>query len=74
MNEIKKYFRRLKALKRQAGFTLLIAALIASVVLSIASAIFSITQKQIALASLSQQSQYAFYAADTAAEVRALLG
>ncbi len=52
----------------QAGFTLLIAALIASIVLSLASAIFDIAQKQVALASLSQQSQYAFYAADTAAE------
>jgi hypothetical protein len=52
----------------QRGFTLLIAALIASIVLSLASAIFDIAQKQIALASLSQQSQYAFYAADTAAE------
>jgi hypothetical protein len=54
--------------RRQAGFTLLIAALVASIVLSIASAIFDIAQKQVALASLSQQSQYAFYAADTAAE------
>jgi hypothetical protein len=68
MNEIKRYVKNLTGLKRQAGFTLLIAALVASIVLSIASAIFSISQKQIALASLSQQSQYAFYAADTAAE------
>ena len=52
----------------ERGFTLLLAALIASVVLSIASAIFSIAQKQVTLASLSQQSQYAFYAADTGAE------
>ncbi len=52
----------------QRGFTLLIAALVASVVLSLASAIFSIAQKQVTLASLSQQSQYAFYAADTGAE------
>ena len=47
---------------------MLIAALIASVVLYFASAIFSIAQKQITLASFSQQSQYAFYAADSAAE------
>ena len=53
---------------RQRGFTLLIAALVASIVLSFASAIFDIAQKQVALASLSQQSQYAFYAADTGAE------
>jgi hypothetical protein len=59
MNQIKNYLKYLSRLPRQAGFT---------IVLTIASAIFSITQKQITLASLSQQSQYAFYAADTAAE------
>lgn len=53
---------------KKRGFTLLLAALIASIVLSFAAAIFSIAQKQVVLASLSQQSQYAFYAADTAAE------
>jgi hypothetical protein len=75
MNELKKYILGLTGHRRQAvpsgrqaGFTLLIAALVASIVLTIASAIFSITQKQIVLASLSQQSQYAFYAADTASE------
>src|SRR5665213_4595290 len=61
-------FKRPRYSRRQAGFTLLIAALVASIVLSLASAIFDIAQKQVALASLSQQSQYAFYAADTAAE------
>jgi hypothetical protein len=65
---IKKYLKRFSSTSRQAGFTLLIAALVASIVLSIASAIFSIAQKQIVLASLSQQSQYAFYVADTASE------
>ena len=54
--------------RRQAGFTLLLAALIASIVLTLASAIFSIAKKQVTLASLSQQSQYAFYAADSGAE------
>jgi hypothetical protein len=53
---------------KQRGFTLLLAALIAAIVLSLASAIFSIAQKQVNLASLSQQSQYAFYAADTGSE------
>ncbi len=53
---------------RQRGFTLLLAALVAAIVLMLATAIFSIAQKQATLASLSQQSQYAFYAADTAAE------
>ena len=79
INEIKKHILGLTGLKRHGvpalrsfqrsrGFTLLIAALIASIVLTIASAIFSITQKQITLASLSQQSQYAFFVADTASE------
>ena len=53
---------------KQRGFTLLLAALIASIMLSLASAIFSIATKQNTLASLSQQSQYAFYAADSGAE------
>jgi len=53
---------------KQRGFTLLLAALISAIVLSLASAIFSIAKKQVTLASLSQQSQYAFYAADTGAE------
>lgn len=52
----------------QRGFTLLLAALISAIVLSLASALFSIAKKQVTLASLSQQSQYAFYAADTGAE------
>ena len=53
---------------KQRGFTLLLAALISAIVLMLASAIFSIAKKQVVLASLSQQSQYAFYAADTGAE------
>ncbi|HUO56283.1 MAG TPA: pilus assembly PilX N-terminal domain-containing protein [Candidatus Paceibacterota bacterium] len=50
------------------GFALLIAAMVAAVVLLIASSIFDIAQKQVILASISQQSQYAFFAADTGAE------
>lgn len=50
------------------GFTLLLAALVASVVLSIGSAVFSIALKQVALSSVGRNSQFAFYAADTAAE------
>lgn len=54
--------------KSQAGFTLLLAALIASIVLSIGSAIFEIAQKEVTLSSAGRDSQFAFYAADTAAE------
>lgn len=53
---------------RQRGFTLLLAALIASIVLVLSSSIFSIAQKQVRLSSIGRDSQFAFYAADTAAE------
>ena len=65
---IKNLRARVLSPSSKRGFTLLIAALVASIVLTLASAIFDIAQKQVTLASLSQQSQYAFYAADTAAE------
>jgi len=52
----------------QKGFTLLLAALIASIVLSLGAAIFSIAQKELTLSSAGRNSQFAFYAADTAAE------
>lgn len=54
--------------RRQRGFTLLLAALISSVVLTLAGSIFTIAQKQIMLSSLGRDSQFAFYAADTGAE------
>ncbi len=55
-------------LQAQRGFTLLLAALIASIVLSLGSSIFMIAKKQITLSSLGRDSQFAFYAADTGAE------
>ena len=56
--------------QRQAdrGFTLLLAALIASIVLALGAAIFSIAQKEVTLSSIGRDSQFAFYAADTLAE------
>lgn len=50
------------------GFTLLLAALIASIVLGLGSSIFVIARKQVTLSSLGRDSQFAFYAADTGAE------
>lgn len=50
------------------GFTILLAALVATLVLALGISVFSIAQKQIILSSLGRSSQYAFYAADTAAE------
>lgn len=44
------------------------AALVASIVLMLGSSIFSIAQKQVILSSIGRDSQFAFYAADTAAE------
>ena len=50
------------------GFTILLAALVASLVLSLGVSIFSIARKSITLSTLGRDSQFAFYAADTAAE------
>lgn len=57
---------RLRA--KEAGFTLLLAALIASIVLSLGASIYTIALKQVQLSSLGRDSQFAFYAADTGAE------
>jgi len=56
------------SLKSNRGFTLLLAALVATIVLALASSIFTIAQKQLILSSIGRDSQFAFYAADTAAE------
>jgi hypothetical protein len=52
----------------QRGFTLLIAALVASIVLALGTSIYQIATKQVQLSSIGRDSQFAFYAADTAAE------
>lgn len=54
--------------KREAGFTLLIAAIFMSVMLTFGVALSSIGYKQQVLASLAIESQYAFYAANAALE------
>lgn len=53
---------------KERGFTLLLAALVASIVLALGTAIYSIAIKQLTLSSLGRDSQFAFYAADTMAE------
>jgi len=50
------------------GFTLLLAALVASIVLALGTSIYEIATKEVQLSSLGRDSQFAFYAADTAAE------
>jgi len=50
------------------GFTLLLATIIASLLLAVGAAMFSIIKKQVILSSIGRDSQFAFYAADTGAE------
>jgi len=54
--------------KGQEGFTLLLAALVASVVLALGTSIFALAQKELQLSSVGRDSQFAFYTADSAAE------
>lgn len=46
----------------------MLAALVSSIVLAVGAAIFGIAQKQVMLSAIGRDSQFAFYAADTAAE------
>lgn len=52
----------------QRGFTLLIAVVLTTVLLSVGFALLDIAYKQIVLSSTARNSQYAFYAADSAME------
>ena len=61
-------FQTRAAAQPQRGFTILLAALIASLVLALGISVFSIAQKQLILSSTGRNSQLAFYAADTGAE------
>ena len=54
--------------RNQRGFTLMLAALIASVTLALGTSIFALAQKELTLSSVGRDSQFAFYAADTGAE------
>ncbi len=50
------------------GFTLLIAVVLTSVLLAVGIALLDIAYKQVILSTTAKQSQYAFYAADSAME------
>lgn len=52
----------------ERGFTLLMAALVGSLVLSLGLSIVAIARKSVTLSSIGRDSQFAFYAADTGAE------
>ena len=54
--------------RSERGFTLMLAALVASVALALGTAIFSLAQKELTLSSVGRDSQFAFYAADSGAE------
>jgi Tfp pilus assembly protein PilE len=67
-------FAHFKSLRSEAnapqhrGFTLLISVILSSVILSVGLALADVAYKQVVLASTARQSQYAFYAADSALE------
>ncbi|MBI5470056.1 hypothetical protein HY968_01915 [Candidatus Kaiserbacteria bacterium] len=50
------------------GFTLLLAALVSSIVLALGASIFEIASREVTLSSIGRDSQFAFYAADQGAE------
>lgn len=60
--------KKQKAVQTSRGFTLLLSALISSIVLALGVSIFGIAQKQVMLSSMGRDSQFAFYTADTGAE------
>jgi len=57
-----------KPIHSNRGFTLLLAALVSSIVLALGTSIFVLAQKELTLSSTGRDSQFAFYAADTGAE------
>src|SRR3989338_4185708 len=59
---------QLSTVNSQKGFTLLLAALVSSIVLALGTSIFKLAQKELTLSSIGRDSQFAFYAADTGAE------
>lgn len=60
-------FKRMRT-QEQRGFTLLLASLVVAIILAVGASIFAIAQKELILSSIGRDSQFAFYAADTAAE------
>ncbi|MEK7075414.1 MAG: pilus assembly PilX N-terminal domain-containing protein [Patescibacteria group bacterium] len=60
--------KKTKKQKSKKGFTLLMATVISSLLLSIGISIYNITLKELILSSYGRNSQFAFYAADTGLE------
>lgn len=63
-----KIFQKQKNIKHQQGFTLLFSVLVATLVVAIGATIISIALRQTILSGTSRESQYSFYAANTALE------
>ena len=57
-----------RAERGSRGFTLLLSALIVSIVLAIGASISGLAQKELTLSSIGRDSQFAFYTADSGAE------
>ena len=55
-------------MKKEKGFTILFAVLVASLVLALGMGIISLTQKELQLSGAERDSQVAFYASDSGAE------
>ncbi len=60
--------RRTSAWQVRRGFTLLLAVLVSSILVSLGASIFNILSKEILLSSSGRESQFAFFAADTGIE------
>jgi hypothetical protein len=54
--------------RHTSGYTLLLAVLISSLLLTVALSVFSLSSKEVILSSSSRESQFAFYAADAGME------
>lgn len=55
-------------MRQQKGFTLLLASIVVAIILAVGASIFALAQKELILSSIGRDSQFAFYAADTAGE------
>jgi len=68
LNTPPKKLTQLRKLKANDGFVLIFSVIIASILLSVGLAMFSIALKELILSASGRNSQFAFYAADSAIE------
>jgi Tfp pilus assembly protein PilE len=65
---LKSFFKQSNASVKPRGFTLIVALIFTAVILSVSLSLASVAYNQVILASTAQQSEYAFYNADSALE------